>query len=335
MAESSNRTTSRSSVYLNAVKVILAFLLAGFIVSQTDFGQVRAVVEGVSLPWLVVYFVLFILSTLAKALQYRIVIGEGVAYPRVLNVVVVQNITSSFLAATVGIASYAALFRLEHGVKVSRAMIVFLLTKVGDVIAICLLLVLSMGWVWPGIGVFQWVSVLLAAGMILFLVIFCLLIAFRETFYSALQRVLQGAHLMNLSIVEKGMEALEAVSRQDRSAILRTMRWVIAGSFLYMGLSLAWLYAGLRVFGIRLGTWEVAYSSALYHLITYVPIQIFGGLGVTDTTMMYVYSLFGPAPARMAAVMIGLRILVYLMNLSLLVYLPLYAALYKPSDSGD
>jgi uncharacterized membrane protein YbhN (UPF0104 family) len=224
---------------------------------------------------------------------------------------------------------------MEHGVKVSRAMTAFLLTKIGDIIAICLLLVFSLGWVWSRISILQWVSVMLAVGMILFLAIFFLLVAYRETFFALLQRALRWAHLMNFSIVHKVMDALEAVSQQDRDAILRTMRWVIAGSFLYLGVSLAWLYAGLRVFDIRLTAWEVAYSSALYYLVTYVPIQIFGGLGVTDTTMMYVYSLFGPAPARMAAVMIGLRILVYLMNLSLLVYLPLYAALYKSSDSGN
>jgi uncharacterized membrane protein YbhN (UPF0104 family) len=131
------------------------------------------------------------------------------------------------------------------------------------------------------------------------------------------------------------MDVLEAVSRQDRDALLLTMKWVISGSLLYLVVSMAWLYAGLRVFDVRLGVWEVAYSSALYYLVTYVPIQIFGGLGVTDTTMMYVYGLFGPSQAQMAAVMIGLRLLVYLMNLSLLVYLPLYAALYRPSDSGS
>jgi uncharacterized membrane protein YbhN (UPF0104 family) len=334
MVDSPNRTLSKVSI-LNALKIILAFLLAGFIISRTDFKQVRAVVEDVSLPWLAAYFILFILSTLAKALQYRIVIGEGVALPRVLNVVVVQNIASNFLAATAGIASYVTLFRAEHGVKVSRAMLAFLLTKIGDVIAIGLLLLVSMGAVWSRIGALQWISIILSAGMALFVLTFLFLIQFRNAFFTLLERVLKWMHISQFALVQKGMDLLEAVAYQDRDSILRKIRGVIAGSFLYLGVTLLWLYAGLRVFDIRLGVWEVAYSSALYYLVTYVPIQIFGGLGVTDTSMMYVYSLFGPSQAEMAAVMIGLRLLVYLMNLSLLVYLPLYAVLYKPSDSGN
>jgi hypothetical protein len=177
-------------------------------------------------------------------------------------------------------------------------------------------------------------SIVLSVGMALFVLIFLFLIQFREAFFTVLQRVLNWMHILQFALVQQGMDLLEAVARQDRDSIQRKMRGVIAGSFLYLAVTLLWLYAGLRVFDIRLGIWEVAYSSALYYLVTYVPIQIFGGLGVTDTTMMYVYSLFGPSLAVMAAVMIGLRLLGYLMNLSLLVYLPLYAARYKPTDSG-
>ena len=335
MVETSEQTSSRIASILNVIKILLALLLAGYVISRTDFGQVRAVVEDVSIPWLAAYFLLFILSTLAKALQYRIVIGEDVAFPRVLNVVVIQNMASNFLAATAGIASYLTLFRVEHGVKVSRAMIAFLLTKVGDVTAILFLLVLSLGAVWSRIEVLQWMSVLLAAGMALFLLGFLLILVYRGTFFNLLQRVLKWMRLSELVLVQKGMDILEAVSRQERDSLLNKMKGVIVGSFLYLVVTLFWLYTGLRVFNIRLEVWEVAYSSALYYLVTYVPIQIFGGLGVTDTSMMFVYRLFGPSLPEMAAVMIGQRILVYLMNLSLLVYLPLYAAVYRPSDPGN
>ena len=54
-----------------------------------------------------------------------------------------------------------------------------------------------------------------------------------------------------------------------------------------------------------------------------VPVQVFGGLGVTDITTMYLLGLFGINQPQLAATIIGLRIIFYAANLLLLLYLPL------------
>lgn len=318
--------------YLNAGKLILAVLLAWFVVSRTDLDQVRAVFENISARGLVIYFLLFLLSVMAKALQYRIVIGHEVAYPRVLNVVVLQNVVSNFLASSAGIASYVALLRVEHGVKVGRAMMAFILTKVGDLTVLFLLLFGSLWGVWSRIQVVRWVTILLLVGTALFLVTFSLVVIFRGRF-AGLMRSLSGRlRLSRFSVINKGLDVLDALARQEQAEILMKMGGVLAGSSVYLIVTFFWLYSGLRMFGIHLDIWEISFSSAYYHLITYVPIQIFGGLGVTEAGMLYVYHLFVSSQAELAAVLIGLRIVSALMNLALLLYLPLYGFLSGSSE---
>lgn len=331
MTESIKATSARTANYLNAGKIILALLLVWFVVSRTDVAQLRAVFEKISIQWLVAYFTLFVLAVMAKALQYRIVIGKEVTYPQVLNVVVMQNVVSNFLASSAGIASYVALLRMEHGVKVSRAMVAFVLTKVGDLTAIFILLLASLFGVWSEVGSVQWLTVVVLAGMGGFLLLFILVILFRKGFVVVVRSLFERIRFTRFGLFNQGLDILEALARQEQADILQKMGRVLAGSFLYLAVTLPWLYAGLRMFDIRLNAWEIAFTSAYYYLVTYVPVQIFGGLGVTEASMMYIYHLFGPSLAELAAVLIGLRGISALMNLSLLLYLLLYRYLFNDS----
>lgn len=126
MTESSQRFS-----FWNIAKIILALLLAWFVLSKTDLTQLFVLRERISLPRLAAVIVLYFSLTLLKALQYYFLIGRRADYPRVLNIVVVQKTISNFIATSAGIASHLALFRVEQGVKVSRAALAFVLAKSG------------------------------------------------------------------------------------------------------------------------------------------------------------------------------------------------------------
>jgi len=98
---------------------------------------------------------LYFTLTLLKSLQYYFLIGRRVDYPQVLNIVVVQNAISNFIATGAGIASYLALFRVEQGVKLSRAALAFVLAKVGDLISIWLFLLVTSILVWQQVDAFH------------------------------------------------------------------------------------------------------------------------------------------------------------------------------------
>ena len=81
---------------------------------------------------------------------------------------------------------------------------------------------------------------------------------------------------------------------------------------------LLFAYCSLRIFDVRIDIWPVIFVVSLTQIMTLVPIQVFGGLGLYDFTYLYLYGLFGIGGPQFAAVVVGLRICFYLTNLVLL-----------------
>ena len=91
-----------------------------------------------------------------------------------------------------------------------------------------------------------------------------------------------------------------------------------------MTLGIIWTYASLRAFSMIIPYLIIVFVNSWIQLISWLPIQVFGGLGVIDTSQIYLFSLFGISVAQMATISVGLRVTSYLFNLLSPLYLPLY-----------
>jgi len=80
--------------------------------------------------------------------------------------------------------------------------------------------------------------------------------------------------------------------------------------------------ASLRAFSLIVPAPVLVFVNAWIQLISWLPIQVFGGLGVSETSQVYLYGLFGIPVLQMATVSIGLRVSSYLFNLVSLLYVP-------------
>ena len=120
----------------NILKYILAIALVWFIYSKTSLNEIVDLFKHVSLLWLAGSFLLFCLMTMMKAAEYYILSGRQTSYPRVLSIVVTQNVISNFIATGAGIASYLTMFSVDEGIRLRKAAATFLIAKVGDLIAV-------------------------------------------------------------------------------------------------------------------------------------------------------------------------------------------------------
>src|SRR5437773_11324133 len=96
--------------------------------------------------------------------------------------------------------------------------------------------------------------------------------------------------------------------------------WILL-SLLYMAVTMAWLYASLRAFSLGIGVMPTAFVNTLIQVISYLPVQVFGGLGLTETSMLYFFGPFKLPQAELATVLIATRIRIYLTNLVVFLYL--------------
>lgn len=317
----------------NISKIILALILVGFVISRTDLDELSALTGHISFLWLGLSVFLLILLTMLKALQYYILIGRNISYFQSLNVVVLQNAISNYFASSAGIVSYLAVLRGEHGVKLSRSAGMFVLIKFGDLVAIWLALIFSSALVWEEIGIFRSVMVWLQAGIGCCVIIILLVILLRQKFISFLERFLDWSRLSRISFVQKAIGAIQSISEIDPERMLRILLLILLSSITYFVLTIIYIYVNYQVFEFTQPFTAVLFVSTLLQLVSYIPIQIFGGLGVTETSALYFWSPFNVQQTALASVLIGMRILAYLINLLPLLYLPIYTLFLRPKDN--
>jgi len=313
----------RRTLLWNIFKTILALFLICFVLSKTDLTQIAGLGGRVSPGWLLIDLVLFIALTLIKTGQYHALTGGAAPYPRVLNIVILQNAVSNFVAGSAGIASYLTLMKAEQGVKLRKGAVSFLIAKMGDLLAVGIFLAATTALVGAQVPVLRDLAVVLLLGIAAAVGICLLSIFLRQRFVGLLRSMLQRIHFLGLPPVQKGMEALQFLADQKEGAIFRSLRLGIAYSLAYMAVTFAWSYCNLRVFSVIIPWSVVGFVNSLMQLLSWIPIQVFGGLGVTETTLVYLYGGFGVPQPEMAAVSIGLRLLLYVLNLVVLAYLPL------------
>jgi uncharacterized membrane protein YbhN (UPF0104 family) len=320
MAET--RSTHLSKRIWNISKYVLAILLVWFVFSKTSFADIVDLFKHISLPWLGVSFVLFFLMTMMKTVQYHLLSGRQTPYARLLSIVVIQNAITNFIATGAGIASYLTMFTVDEGVRLRRAAATFMIAKIGDLIVVWLLLLISSIFVWGQIFSLGIATLVILTVIPLSICAFAALVILRQKFVSAIRALAYKLHLERFSFTQRGLDVLQFLAEQDGGMILRLIQIAIVCSSIYMVLTLLWVFASLRAFSLIVPAPVLVFVNAWIQLISWLPIQVFGGLGVSETSQVYLYGLFGIPVLQMATVSIGLRVSSYLFNLVSLLYVP-------------
>lgn len=304
------------------VKVAAALALLAFVISRTSLQQVRLAWGSISTGWLLLSLACFLLMTLVKALQYRALINPGLPYRQVLATVAMQNAISNYFSNTAGVAAYLALFKADHDVSMKRSAAAFLLVKVGDLAAILLLLSISVGLTWQQtipLHAFLLLACLMLLGLLVAILAAVLL---RQAFVTLVARIFSWLHLARLKLVQSGLNLLDGLSQVPPAQVNSLLGKSFGYSALYFGCTLLWAITLTRTFRIPVGVAAITFIMAVYQVISFIPVQVFGGLGVSEVTNLYLYGLFGVPQAGVAAALLGMRLYNLLVNALPLAFIP-------------
>jgi hypothetical protein len=276
----------KTSLGWKGLKVIFAFLLLGLVFSKTDLGQLKTLYKQVQFLWIFATFLFFVLMAVLKTYQYYFLLSGKIKYRDVLNIVVMQNAISNFVATSAGILSYMVMLKSERGVTLTRSGIIFIITKFGDLLAICFYLSLSSILVWNFIFPLHHVTVFFVLGILLALVIFLLAVWRRQYFIDWIEDLTRLPLLRRLSFVSRGIDVLRSLAAVEATSLFSMLRTGAVISFLYMSATMAFVYSSMQAFNVRITLWALIYVAAIIQLVSFVPIQVFGGLGVSEITFV-------------------------------------------------
>jgi uncharacterized membrane protein YbhN (UPF0104 family) len=309
------------------LKIALALLLVGVVLSRTNLSELMALRQEIVPSWVGISFLLFLLLVFLKTLQYYVFLSSEIAYWQLLQAVILQNVLTNFVATGLGIVSLPATLKVEHKVRIRDSSLAFLATKVGDFFAIWCFLVVSSWLVWEKIAVLHGIVLGLIAFLGLVLMWLAIAVIARSTFLRMLLRFQQSSFIRDAGWIKRVLEELEGFLR----GVSEKKVWgkVLLLSQVYLGVTMLWMYASLRALGLEMEITGIVFVNMFTQLLSNLPIHVFGGLGVSEVTGLYLYGIFYPHPQRLAASLIGFRLLFYLMNLLLLFEMPVYAVIRK------
>jgi uncharacterized membrane protein YbhN (UPF0104 family) len=320
------------SLAWNLSKIVLALALLIYVLSKAELTSLISALKNVSVFWLIVSGMLYFLLTLLKALQYHVLMQDELTYAQILNVIVWQNAVSNFFLAGAGILTYITTTRLEHDLKISRSVTIFLLTKVGDLTAIWLALLISSSLIWSQISILHVPLLVLLTGIGIVIAGFFLTVLFRQRFVSTLDKVLSWMGVSQMTFIEKGMSHLQGLATTKQDKVLKLSGMLLFYSFVYLAVTIIWTYTNLAIFHLQLAILPVIFVSVLMQLVSYFPVAVFGGLGITETSALYFWSFFNVSQDVLAPALIGIRVVFYLFNVIPLIYLPVYSTFLKPKE---
>ena len=318
----------KKSTVWNMLKIVLAVVLIGFIVSQTSVDELSALWRRISAPWLLGSIVAFYALTWAMARRYWVLIGRKVAFHELLSLVIVQTIVSNFVASSAGAVSYVAILRSRHQIQIGRGVTSLVLARSGDLLMVLITLGVSSWFVWSDITPLHWLISLLIVSISGILLMFCFVVILRQRFVGTIERIFHLLNLNRITLLERMIKTMADLAEQAPGRLNESLVPLIIYSALVSAFMFAFFYCNTLLLAVPIGAWPILFILSLAQLMTIVPIQVFGGLGVYDITYLYLYSLFGIDQPQIAPVIIGTRIIFYAVNVLLLVYLPFNTRFY-------
>jgi uncharacterized membrane protein YbhN (UPF0104 family) len=308
----------------NLFKLLLAFSLIGLILSKTNFHQIILVLENIAFSFLGIVFLIFVLHTGLKTLQYWALFDRELNYWQIFRIVVYQNALAKLVSNAAGVVSYLAMFRVQQNVTLKRSGTIFVLTKIVDLFSMGLFTLISAYFVWERILVLRELVLFLFAGLIGGWLVLWAAVIFRKTFVQRVSVFLHWIRLDRLSPVKKAVGYLEILAGHERKYIQQKLALAMLLSLLYFSVGMLYYYLRVKMVQIPIDLWAVIFVISLNQFISLLPLQILGGLGTVDITSLYLYRLLGVTDVDLPASLLGLRILTYLFHLVflLLLYLP-------------
>ena len=317
-------TNNRFNLIWNALKILVAVVLVWYVFSQTNLDEFLSLRERIVIPYLVATILLYSILTILKAFKYQILLQQNTQYLRVLNVVVLQNAISNFFANSVGIASYMAMLKVEENVKIGKSGLVFLIIKIGDLFAVWLVMLVFGVLYWDQISVvrqaFVFAEVLIGIGLAFFFGV----LFFRSFFVNSFSKWMEHLGLTRSSLIRQVIQTIQAFAEMEHKAMMQIVSIAFGLSLFYYFFTLGWQVVSMYTFGFHVQVWVIIFVSGILQLFSMLPINIFGGIGITEATAFYLYPLFGANQDELSLILLGWRILYYLTNLIVLIYLPIY-----------
>jgi uncharacterized protein (TIRG00374 family) len=300
------------------VKFFLAFGLIAIVISEINVESVAVLWKRISVSWFLLSVFAFYASIWFMARRYWVLIGTQIEFHDIFHSVLYQNIMGNLVTTAAGAAWYVGTLRNQHKIPITRSVFSLVAARFGDLVTWLVSLSVATLLVWRHIPMLRFMVTLLISLLTGGALVGVMMMVFRGRLVAFARTILSKFQFQRKASVRRFLETLTVFLNQEAHEYVRSISAFTTYSVLTVGSMLLFAYSSLQIFGVRIEIWPVVFVVAITQIISFLPVQVLGGLGLYDLTYLYLYGLFGVDRSEFAAVIVGLRICFYLANLALL-----------------
>jgi uncharacterized membrane protein YbhN (UPF0104 family) len=299
-------------------KIALALALVGFVIQQVDLEALGAALQRMDVAWVAPSITLFFVMLGVMAARTWNLIGRRAAFTEMLALTAMQTVVGNLFATSAGAASLVTALRLRHDVSVVQGVSSVVIAKLGDLLVLVAFLALGSAMVWPTITTLHALVLVLIVALTGMLIVVGLVIRYRAASIGAIQEGMLRLGLRRWGVGRKLSEALTTLAQEPQQPPSQMTSTLLLLSLLNGVVGIGFGYSMSRLLGLPLELGPLLFFSALTQLVSWLPIQVFGGLGTYEITGLYVLRLFILETDRIAPYLLSARVLLYVLTILLI-----------------
>lgn len=307
--------------FWSVLKVSLAVCLFWLVISQTSLADLVAAARRIQPVWLLVTVLAFALIAWAMARRYWVLVGKELAFHEMLELVIIQTLITNFLMNAAGATSFVALLRTQHQIGIGRGVLALFLARVGDIVFLASALAVMSWPVWSRIEVLHNLVAVMILVQVAFLLGSCSAYAARARLSEWIQGIRERYGIDENGLAGRTTGSVLSLCKTEESQLRPLIAPLLGYSAVVLVANFAYAYATLALFAFPLGLWDVLFVAVVMQLVSFVPVQVFGGLGIYEVSSVYLYSLLGAEPSETIPIVIGAHAVFYLLNAMMLLFI--------------
>lgn len=285
----------KSAKYLTKLLSLgVGVILISWLLSQLDRASAIKIIREIPISLLIIGFLCYALGFYLRAIRFRLLLPPEKSVKHLFPIVLVHYTALNIIPARLGELSYIYLLKKVNGISTGCSVSNLLMARVFDHITLSLLFLVS----WPFIDLSsQWLKTLslLVSGFLI--VTFALLmgiLAYKEKCIAWIKILVTKFGWANTAIIRRIIHEMEEVAVALKGIQVKKNAAKVFGMSVLIWMSI-WgsNYALLLAFQVDFTYIEVILASTCIILLRVLPLQVMGGLGIHETTWVFIAVALG------------------------------------------
>lgn len=312
-----------------------ALALVILLLTQVSLSDIATALSSVSIPFLLLSFLLYVLVYMVRAFRFRIMLKYAGGFKDIFNIVCLHNLANSVMPFRTGELSFVYLTKVRLNVSAGISLATVALARMYDALAVCTIFIIAFIMTFGSVGIISESLPIIILIMALMVVLIVSIIWYSHLYVDIINRMSNITLLKFLPIQYLGIkvkEISEYYSSEDSKKSAVPVLGLSTAIWLLCSLSISVLASSM---GLGVSIWAIILGSLIMVMFSALPIHGIASLGTTELIWSATFIALGATKEAAISSGFAIHILILLFSGILGLYSVVIGKLHSSSDNSS